>query len=260
MLLTQQEKDFVKQAIAKSLRAKFKTQKPQSPMPFQARLLGKNRVALYSFIQGINTAFGMSIYEQVAETLAKTNKEFLSVERGKTLGGFISAEAEKVINQINRELQAKTRSADASRETEEIRRVCRKGGAVGVALPKADIYVVGRDGCHYPMDIKTTKPNKAGFQKMKDDMLRWTAAVLYEEPKTEIAAMLGMPYNPNYPKPYEHWTVRGVVEKGTQLKMADEFWDFLAGKPVFDSLLDCFEEVGIEMREEIDECFARFRA
>ena len=40
-------------------------------MPFHYRLLGKDRMALFSFIQSLNTTFGISIYEPVAKELAK---------------------------------------------------------------------------------------------------------------------------------------------------------------------------------------------
>ena len=44
-----------------------------------------------------------------------------------------------------------------------------------------------------------------------------------------------------------------------ELKVADEFWDFLGGEGAYQDLLSCFEKVGIELRPEIDQYFARFR-
>lgn len=53
------------------LREKFKNYKPESTnMPFHYRLLGKDRMALFSFIHSLNTTFGTSIFEPVAEMLA----------------------------------------------------------------------------------------------------------------------------------------------------------------------------------------------
>jgi len=43
-----------------------------------------------------------------------------------------------------------------------------------------------------------------------------------------------------------------------ELKVGYEFWDFLGGRGTYQDLLDCFERVGIELRNEIDEYFARF--
>lgn len=51
----------------------------------------------------------------------------------------------------------------------------------------------------------------------------------------------------------------GMLDLEKELKVAEEFWDFLGGNGTYNDLLDCFEEVGIEMREEIDEYFSNFR-
>jgi len=58
--------------IKDCLRQKFQNYKPETVnMPFHYRLLGKDRMALYSFIQSLNTTFGTSIYEPVAKELAR---------------------------------------------------------------------------------------------------------------------------------------------------------------------------------------------
>ena len=52
--------------------------------------------------------------------------------------------------------------------------------------------------------------------------------------------------------------MRGMLDLGKELVVADEFWDFLGGKNTYQDLLDCFERVGIELRDEIDAYFKRF--
>ena len=52
--------------------------------------------------------------------------------------------------------------------------------------------------------------------------------------------------------------MRGMLDLEHELKVADEFWDFLGGKGAYQDLLGCFERVGIELRPEIDQYFARF--
>lgn len=65
-------KEQVKSRLFHALRQKFSAYQPEtSYMPFHTRLLGKDRMALYSFIQSLNTNFGTSIFEPVAEELAK---------------------------------------------------------------------------------------------------------------------------------------------------------------------------------------------
>lgn len=52
--------------------------------------------------------------------------------------------------------------------------------------------------------------------------------------------------------------MRGMLDLPNELKVADEFWDFLGGKDTYEDLLGCFERVGIELRNEIDEYFKKF--
>ena len=52
--------------------------------------------------------------------------------------------------------------------------------------------------------------------------------------------------------------MRGMIDLETELKVADEFWDFLGGVGAYTDLLDIFERIGIELRPEIDNYFARF--
>ena len=58
--------------------------------------------------------------------------------------------------------------------------------------------------------------------------------------------------------PYSRWTMRGMIDLENELKVAEEFWDFLGGTGTYSVLLDVFERVGLELRPEIDEYFSRF--
>lgn len=259
MAMTQREKAAVKEVISQALKGKLRSYTPKDKvhMPFHASLLGRDRVALFSFMQSLNTNFGLTIYEPVAEELARGN--FKEVIRGKKSDGIISKGAQNVISDITNKLHLSDSNSSQKSETDQIRAVCQKGGPVKVKLRRADVYLVDKNNLHYLVEIKTARPNIDGFEKYKENMLRWTASVLYQNPKTNVQAMLAIPYNPDAPESYKHWTLRGMLESGTQIKVADEFWDFLAGKKVYDDLLNCFEEVGIEMRDKIDKYFADFR-
>lgn len=50
----------------------------------------------------------------------------------------------------------------------------------------------------------------------------------------------------------------GMLDLQNELKVAEEFWDFFGGQGTYQQLLDIFERVGIELRLEIDEYFARY--
>jgi type II restriction enzyme len=72
MGLPNTKKEKIKQVLKSSLRNKFRNYNPETRhMPFHYRLLGKDRMALFSFIQSLNTTFGTSIYEPVAIALAE---------------------------------------------------------------------------------------------------------------------------------------------------------------------------------------------
>lgn len=68
MALSIENKQHIVETIKNCLRHKFHNYKPETDnMPFHFRLLGKDRMALFSFIQSLNTTFGTSIYEPVAK-------------------------------------------------------------------------------------------------------------------------------------------------------------------------------------------------
>ena len=99
MALSNSRKIQVIETLKQCLRQKFSNYKPETEnMPFHYRLLGKDKMALFSFIQSLNTTFGISIYEPVAKELAKEN--FKEVYTQFTLGKTITDEAQKVIQDI----------------------------------------------------------------------------------------------------------------------------------------------------------------
>ncbi len=99
MALSEQEKQNIQEVVKSSLRKKLRSYNPESTnMSFHFRLLGKDRMALYSFIQSLNTTFGTSIFEPVAVALAKVH--FPKVQSQYVIGDSITDECQKVIQEI----------------------------------------------------------------------------------------------------------------------------------------------------------------
>jgi hypothetical protein len=144
-------------------------------------------------------------------------------------------------------------------EVNSIRAVCQQDEMKTVKLAKVDIKLIAQDGTIYLFDLKTAKPNAGGFKEFKRTLLEWTAAVLAINPAASIQTIIAIPYNPYEPEPYNRWTMRGMLDLPNELKVANEFWDFLGGPGAYQDLLDIFERVGIELRPEIDQYFARFQ-
>ena len=256
MPLSEEQKASVEATIRESLREKFQNYKPESKnMPFHYRLLGKDRMALYSFIQSLNTTFGTSIYEPVAETLAKTR--FVKAQSQYVVGNEISEYAQNEIQDIINELTTHA-NPDKREEIQRIRAVCQKGRMNTLRTVKVDLLVENHEGSLFLFDLKTAKPNISNFKDFKRTLLEWCAIVLAQNPVIDIDSLIAIPYNPYEPEPYERWTLRGMLDLEQELKVADEFWDFLGGDGVYQDLLNCFERVGIELRPEIDLYFERF--
>lgn len=247
----------VEDVLKNNLRGKFQNYKPEpASMPFHTRLLGKDRMALFSFIHSLNTNFGTSIFEPVALALASTT--FKQAKTQATAGSQISEAAQRVIQDIMDDLTAAHSTPNKETEIEAIRKVAQSGKMKTIKPTKVDIWLEGNDNQLYFFDIKTAKPNKGGFKEFKRTLLEWTACVLAENPKVKINTLIAIPYNPYEPKPYSRWTMAGMLDLQSELKVASEFWDFLGGVGTYIQLLDIFERVGIELHPEIDNYFARY--
>ena len=156
-------------------------------------------------------------------------------------------------------LSSPDKKSNKQEEIEILRKFCKQGELIKVKLSKLDVYLEGKDGEIYLIDLKTAKPNKGAFQGFKRTLLEWTATVLFENPKAKINTLIAIPYNPYEPKPYNRWTMAGMLDLEKELKVAEKFWDFMGGEGAYNYLLDCFEKVGVEMREEIDNSFIKFK-
>ncbi len=248
---------MIKQKIKEYMRDKFRSYNPETRhMPFHYRLLGKDRMALFSFIQSLNTTFGISIYEPVAIALA--SGRFRVAKSQVKPADEISSEAHQQIQTIMDELAVADREPDKSVEIEEIRKVCRTGIVDKVKLTRVDIWLENYEGELFLFDLKTVKPNKGNFKEYKRTLLEWTAAELARDPEVVVNTMIGIPYNPYEPKPYQRWTLKGMLDLQHDILIAEELWDFIGGEGTYADLLKAFEQAGIELRDEIDEYFKQF--
>lgn len=250
------DKDSVEAIIQQALRNKLANYNPETAhMPFHTRLLGKDRMALYSFIHSLSTNFGTAIFEQVAREIARG--EFDEVRLQHQLSGELSSEAQAAVTGIMNALGAGTAGPNHRAEMARLAALARSGRKVTKKMRRADIYLAkGND--LFLIDLKTAKPNISGFEKHKQDMLEWAASLLYQDPNANVRIIVGIPYNPYEPQPYRRWTMHGMLEteNQSQLMVGPELWNFLAGgDDIYQPLLDCFEAVGHRMRDEIDRYF-----
>jgi len=258
MVFRKEQINVVENVIKESIRKKFQTYKPEAKnMPFHYRLLGRDRMVLFSFIHSLNTSFGSSIFEPVAETLASLN--FPVAQKQFVVGDRISEKAQIEIQHIMNELTTGRKYPNKIEEVERIRKVATSGKMNELKTAKVDLCVISDDNTVHLFDLKTAKPNISNFKDFKRTLLEWVAIYLSKHPDANIHSYIAIPYNPYEPKPYERWILKGMLDLDNELKVAEEFWDFLEGDGAYAELLNCFERAGIELKPEIDEYFSKFR-
>lgn len=257
MILQNQQKENLENIIVQSIRHKLQTYKPETTnMPFHYRLLGKDRMALYSFIQSLNTTFGTSIFEPIAIAIAQNN--FKKVEKQYVIGQKISKGSHKVIQDIINNLSVGQGQPNKYQEIEQIRKNSKKGNLITIKTVKVDIFLENFKGEQFFIDLKTSKPNISNFKDFKRTLLEWIGIALTNNQNAKVNSLIAIPYNPYEPKPYQRWTVKGMLDDKNELLVGKEFWDFLGGDGVYEEILNCFENAGLKIRTELDEYFKKF--
>lgn len=122
-----------------------------------------------------------------------------------------------------------------------------------------DFYITDEDGKVILFDLKTAKPNIINFKDFKRTLLEWVVIYLTQNPSVNIQSYIAIPSNPYEPKPYERWTIKGMLDLESELLVGEEFWNFLGGDGAYETLLDCFQNAGLALRPELDAYFARFK-
>ncbi|MDR0942863.1 MAG: TdeIII family type II restriction endonuclease [Holosporales bacterium] len=255
--MTDLKKEQIEKILRDGVRNKFKKYKPKlTAKPFHTRLLGKDRLALFSLIQSLNTNFGTTIFEPVALVLAKDN--FKIAKRQVSIGKRITVEAQTVIQNIIDDLVSKKKKSSKHEEIELIKKACRSKNTKEIKPTKVDIMLERENGELFLIDIKTAKPNAGEVKGFKRTLLEWTAVALLQNPNVKINTLIAIPYNPSEEEPYARWTTNDMLDSNDELKVAEDFWDFLGGGNTYQDLLDCFEKIGAELKDEINAFFSKF--
>ncbi len=258
MSLSVTTKSKIAQLLSTKVRGKLSSYHPEtSHMPFHHRLLGKDRYAMFSFMQSMNTTFGMSIWEQVAVVLAQGANNYAA--RQHKLLGEIEEGTERVITDIHNKLRRGEIAPNIIEHVEQIRARIIKGEPRVDPDSTVDLLVKVNQTENY-FDITSAKPNMKEFVALKLKLLRWTALRLSQDKNAQVFTRLAIPYNPYHPEPYERWTLKGLFDlENDEVLVGEEFWNFVATDNIYDELLNIFQEVGEELRIAIDKKFAEFR-
>ncbi|MEE9378394.1 MAG: TdeIII family type II restriction endonuclease [Candidatus Lokiarchaeia archaeon] len=216
--------------------------------PFLNNIIPSNYVNLHSFIHSIATTLGISIYVQISKIIAEsndfTNCTKLNLYDSTTLSEAQINKIEEIIDQLN---DPNNESIYES-ETEEILQIGDSGGR----RHKGDTNVklsIEKGNLQYLILIKSAKPNLGELRSIKRKLLKWRARLNQEN----IRTILAYPFNPFYPDEYRHFASKKYFEKGKELLIGAEYWDFIGGRNTYDGLVEIFEEVGEELSSLINE-------
>ncbi|MEJ5240576.1 MAG: TdeIII family type II restriction endonuclease [Anaerolineales bacterium] len=260
MGLYNSQREEIANLLKEKIRRKLSGYFPESNnMPFHVRLLGQDRMALFSFIQSLNTMLGISVFEQIAVIIATPHFK-RAIQQYTLPNNTISKNAQSKIQEIINDLRAARARPDKQVEISKILQVAQTGEMVVVKPARVDLFLESADGTEYYFDLKTSKPNIGEIVGFKQKLLEWVAMrYVAGLPPTQIYTGLAIPYNPYAPQPYDRWTFQGMFDFPNEIKVAEEFWDFLGGNNTYEELLQIFENVGIELRPEIDARFSALR-
>lgn len=259
MAIENKQKSDISDLLKEKILNKLKSYNPEtSNMPFHTRLLGKDRMALFSFIQSINTMLGTSVFEQISEIIAKPCFK-KTIHQFKGFNNTISSNAQLVIQEIMDDLSTGRCKSNKDREIERILSCSDSGEIKTVKKPRIDLFIETFEGEELYFDLKTAKPNIKDFLIYKRTLLEWIAIRGALNNKAKINTLLAIPYNPYEPEPYQRWTLQGLFDLEREVLVAEDYWDFIGKEGTYEQLLGIFEETGIELRDEIDKYFLGFR-
>lgn len=219
-------------------------------MPFLALLVQDQKLVVsMSFMISLATTLGASVYEEMSAIVASESSD--AVDTKVKVGGTLNGAQIRKISEIVNQLRNGPRKANRRREIEEVLSISAKGGTFQKKNNVADFYMK-RKGEEYLFEIKTVKPNIDVFTSTKEKLLEWVARK--ERP---IHAMAALPYNPYEPQPYERFTEQGVLERGEELIVGKDYWDFLGGKGSYQDILSVFDQVGKLYKTQIQRSIER---
>jgi len=247
MSISLKQQQIIKSYLTEKIRNKLNNYNPEThSMPFHYRLLGKNRMALFSFIHSVNTMLGTSIFEKVGELILSNRAQEVKSQY-KDLVGYISEKAVICIDTIMRDLKSTRRTPCKFKETKEVIAVAKEGNLGDKIKKRVDIYAKMDDDTEYYFELKSAKPNINEFTGIKKQLLYWVAIRRSISQPIKIKTILAIPYN------YQRWTLQGLFDLENEVLVGKEFWDFLGGSNTYEDLLNVFENAGLELYDEIDE-------
>lgn len=235
----------LKKILSETLDKKIKIYSAETEYnPFIRAIAGEKRQLESSFVHSLYTTFGMSVWEQFTKCIGEAVG--LKIIRQYEIPYSISLDTDTKINQLHQNLERKKIFNNTEEIAKQIKAIAKPGSENIEDEDKiVDIFIEDSEKNLTFIDITSPKPNIKECKAMKLKLLRWIAIghANYKDAKS-IKAILCMPFNPWYPKKYNHFPVNKVFDIENDLRIQNKFWDSIAGFEIYDEIIDIFEKVG----------------
>lgn len=258
MALTNELKNEVYQFLKEKVLRKieeYDLNDEDSSKPFQYALFTKKGYLAKGFIHGCETALG-NWHESIAKIIAKENfKTAKKLQGAEKLQGQITNEAQRTFENILSDLDSVIREPNHQKESKEIYDASQGNKLSAKRIQTVDLYLERENGEEIYFEIKGPKPNKNEMRAAKRDLLEIYAMKAKEGKRVKV--YLGMYYNPYAPEEYRRWTCIKFFDKGNDFLIGKDFWDYLGGVGAYEDLIKIYEEVGEEIRPELEKKFKK---
>lgn len=221
---------------------------------FFLEMFGKQVMFTSKLITSLQTAFGMSFYEQISKTLGEmVNYE---VHNQYKLTGYIHSDLKKYLDTLLEDVKyTPNRQVEYQYIYDIHQQIKNEIGNLDI-IPDStvDVFIKKPDGTEIYIDITTVKPNKKEFRTMKQKILKWYILRLSHGNITpdKIHTYIAIPYNPQskIDNNYTRWN--GYYDR-KDLLVGNELWQLVSNNQfLLNDMIDVFREIGEESKAYIE--------
>ena len=241
----------VENGLREALKIKMSGYKRETTyMPFTEAIIGKKNTAIYSFGISIATWFGQNSkggYEEIARILAEAaGKEVITQYH---IPFNISKDTSNKIYEIYQNIRKEKSEFIIDNLAGQIESFAMK--AEGIHEDKVvDVYIKDKDNNLLFIDITSPKSNMKESGALKLKLMNWLALGYANYKYTSVSAIIGLPYNPYHPKPYNRFSTQ-IFDKDKDILIQEKLWNSIAGFDVYDDLMKIVIKVGNENQKKM---------
>lgn len=221
---------------------------------FFLEMFGKKVMFTSKLITSVQTAFGMSFYEQISKKIGELVG--YEVRNQYKITGHLHADAKIYLDGLLENLNyAPCREVEYQRLSEIYEQnKDSMGDLIEIPDSTVDVFIKQPDGTEIFIDITTVKPNKKEFRTMKQKILKWYFLRLShgDISPDKIKTYIAIPYNPESKTDNTYTRFSGYYDR-QDLLVGDELWKLVSNDQFsLQDMIDVFREIGIESKENIE--------